>query len=141
VRLVNRQVEFESKGELDAINLTEKILPEVESSGIINGTVTVFTPTSTASLTTLENEPGLLEDFTALLRELVPKTRSYKHKHDNPEHEVNAQSHLRAALLGQALVFPLSEGKLIRGGRQHIIFVELDNRTRKRQVLIQVIGE
>jgi len=131
------ELRFSTEGEIDLVDITGEVERIVEESGVENGHVLVFVPGATGAIVTIENEPGLLEDFERALKELVPKGAGYLHDRiDN-----NAHSHLRATLLGASQCFPLVNGRLVRGTWQQIFFVELDVRPRHRHVIVQVVGE
>ncbi len=132
-----RELRFQTKGEIDLVDITHEVEKAIEESGIKNGQVLVFVPGATGAIVTIEHESGLLEDFKRTLRELVPKGRGYLHDRIDD----NAHSHLRATLLGASECFPVIDGRLVRGTWQQIFFVELDVRPRHRRVVVQVIGE
>ena len=137
MRIVRKELQLSTGGEIDLIDITREVERFVEESGIANGQVLIFVPGATGAVVTIEYESGLLEDFKRILRELVPKGQGYKHDLiDN-----NAHSHLRASLLGPSLVLPVIDGELMRGIWQQIFFVELDVRPRRRKIILQAIGE
>jgi len=132
-----RELRFQTRGEIDLVDITAEVEGVVEESGIQNGHVLVFVPGATGAIVTIEHESGLLEDFKRALKELIPKGAGYLHDRiDN-----NAHSHLRATLLGASECFPVIDGRLVRGTWQQIFFVELDVRPRHRRVIVQVVGE
>jgi secondary thiamine-phosphate synthase enzyme len=132
-------LEFDTKGDTDIIDVTSRVAGIVASSSIIDGTVLVFAPGSTAAITTLEYEPGLVSDLREALDRLVPPDMYYKH-HEK-WHDGNGHSHIRASLLGQSKSFPVIKGNILLGTWQQIIFIDLDNRPRSRKVVVQVCGE
>lgn len=132
-----REISFSTKGSLDMVDITSEVERVVRDSGIEEGMVLVFAPGATGAVITIENEPGLVEDFRCVLREIVKTKANYLHDRiDN-----NAASHLRASLLGAGKCFPISRGELVRGTWQHIFFVELDVKRRNRRLVVKVIGE
>jgi len=132
-----RELRFQTRGEIDLVDITAEVEGVVEESGIQNGHVLVFVPGATGAIVTIEHESGLLEDFKRALKELIPKGAGYLHDRiDN-----NAHSHLRATFLGASECFPVINGRLVRGTWQQIFFVELDVRPRHRRVIVQVVGE
>ncbi|WP_406656420.1 secondary thiamine-phosphate synthase enzyme YjbQ [Methanolobus sp. ZRKC2] len=137
--VVTDYLEFETKGNTDIIDLTSDISHVVVSSGVRDGIVMVFAPGSTAAITTLEYEPGLVSDLKKALERLVPQGIDYDH--DERWHDGNGHSHIRASILGQSESFPLVKGNIQLGTWQQIIFIDLDNRPRSRKVLVQVYGE
>ncbi len=128
-----------TKGESDIINITSNIQESIKKSNIRNGIICVFVPGSTGSITTIEYEPGLKEDFPNALNKIAPKNIDYKHHetwHDN-----NGRSHVKASLLGPSLCLPITDGNLIHGTWQQIIFIEFDTKSRKRKIIIKILGE
>ena len=111
----------------------------VNSSGIMNGMVTVFAGGATAAISCIEFEPGLIQDFPDALERLFPKDMEYAH-HLHWD-DGNGHSHVRATMLGPSLVVPVLDGKLPLGRWQQIIFIDLDKPARERKVLVQVFGE
>ncbi|MDK2834861.1 MAG: hypothetical protein PWP63_1948 [Methanolobus sp.] len=132
-------LDFDTKGDTDIIDVTSRVTGIVTSSGIKDGIVLVFAPGSTAAITTIEYEPGLVFDLREALERLVPGDMYYKH-HER-WHDGNGHSHIRASLLGQSRSFPVVNGDIVLGTWQQIIFIDLDNRPRSRRVLVQVCGE
>ncbi len=126
------EMQLKTKGEIEVIDLTPKIRKVVEESEIKNGVAVVFTPGSTAAITTIEYEPNLEEDLKELLRRIAPK--------NGWRHPINAHSHLRATILSPSLTVPIINGKLALGTWQQIVFLELDTRPRNRRVIVQLIG-
>jgi len=133
-----KEIQYDTKGEADIIDITEDIQNLVTKSRVKDGQVTVFIPGSTASLTTVEYEKGLVKDLKGLFERIAPKNIRYAH--DEAWHDGNGHSHIRASLLGPSLTIPFSGGGLILGTWQQIILVDFDNRPRKRKVVVQVIG-
>lgn len=139
MRIVSRKIRFSTQGNVDIVNLTERVARNLEETGLGKGVVNIFVAGATAGITTMEYEPGLVEDFTTVIERLVPKEKGYLH---NGTHlDRNAHSHLRATLLGPSLTVPFEKGELILGTWQQIIFVDFDNRPRKREVILQIVGE
>ena len=137
--ITTNEIRFESAGNGDIRDLTEKVSSIVSSGGTSNGTVTIFVPGSTAAVTTIEYEPGLLQDFPRLMEKLIPTGVDYEH--DKTWHDGNGFSHLRAALIGPDITIPLVSGRMTLGTWQQIVFLEFDNRPRSRAVVVQVTGE
>jgi secondary thiamine-phosphate synthase enzyme len=139
MKVVSKTIKVNSKGEDDIIDITEELSNLVKESSIENGTVTVFLSGSTAAITTIEYEPGLIYDFPEMLSRIVPKDIEYKH--DNTWHDGNGHSHVRASLIGPSLTVPVIHGKLTLGTWQQIVLLEMDTRPRNRNVILQIIGE
>jgi secondary thiamine-phosphate synthase enzyme len=121
------------------MNVTPKILQQMDLVHITIGTVTVFLPGTTAGIATIEYENGLIADFQQMWARLVPKDIIYKHKFQWEEN--NGFSHVRASLMGQSLVVPIANKRLVLGQFQQVVLVEFDNRTRSREIVLQFMGE
>ena len=121
------------------VNLTEKVSNLIAKSGIANGNVTIFVSGSTGSVTTIEFEPGLIQDFPEMLKRIAPKNLDYGH--EKMWHDGNGHSHVKASLLGPSLTIPFTDSQLCLGTWQQIVFLELDTRSRNRDLILQVIGE
>ncbi|MBU4255767.1 MAG: secondary thiamine-phosphate synthase enzyme YjbQ [Candidatus Thermoplasmatota archaeon] len=132
-------ISVSTKGETDIINITEDVSSIAEKSGIKNGIGCVFVPGATGAITTIEYEPGLLQDLPKALERLFPKNIEYKH-HETWQ-DGNGHSHVRASIIGPSLAVPIKNGKLILGTWQQIVFVELDVRKRKREIIVQIVGD
>ena len=134
-----KSIKIHSKRENDMIDLTKEISSFVKKSGISNGTVTVFVSGSTGSVTTIEYEPGLIKDFPEMLDRIAPRDLDYGH--ERMWHDGNGHSHVKASLMGPSLTIPFIDGHLCLGTWQQIVFVELDTRSRTRNLVLQIIGE
>lgn len=121
------------------VNITPGIHQQAEQTYVTNGTVTVFLPGTTAAITTIEYEEGLISDFQRMWARVVPREIVYKHKFMWEEN--NGFSHVRASLMGPSLVVPLVNKRLVLGQFQQVVLVEFDNRARSRQVVLQFMGE
>lgn len=137
--VITKELVIRTKGEVDMIDITGDVQEAIASSKLSNGIITIFIPGSTAAVTTIEYEPGLLKDFPSMLERVVPKGIEYEH--EKTWHDGNGHSHVRASLLGPSLTVPFKDGKLILGTWQQIVLVELDIRSRNRKVALQIIGE
>jgi secondary thiamine-phosphate synthase enzyme len=126
-------------GNTEIIDITQKVSECIVSSTLSNGLVTIFCPSSTSGVTTLEFEPGVLQDLKRIFNELVPSDNSYIH--NEAWHDGNGHSHIRAALLKASLTVPLVAGRLTLGTWQQIVFVDFDTRPRKREIIVQIMGE
>lgn len=133
------EIQLETGGPGDIIDITSKLGNAVRKSGLSSGTITAFVPGSTGGVTTIEYEPGLLKDLPELMEKLVPSDRPYQH--DETWHDGNGFSHLRSALVGPDITVPFVNGKLMLGTWQQVVFLEFDNRPRKRRLVFQIIGE
>lgn len=136
--VVTKSIKIQSKCENDIIDLTEKISSKIKELQISSGIVTIFVTGSTGALTTIEFEPGLLKDFPDMLSRIAPSDLNYKH--EQMWHDGNGRSHVKASLIGPSLTIPFSDGNLMLGTWQQIVFVELDTRGRERNIVLQIIG-
>lgn len=132
-------IQTNTSGHADMIDITPQVNNRVSESGLENGIVTIFCPSSTSGLTTIEYESGCLSDLERLFNEIVDPNRSYDH--NAKWGDGNGHSHVRAALLGPSLTVPFVSGRLTLGTWQQIIFVDFDNRSRRRELVLQMIGE
>lgn len=126
-------------GENEVLDITGEVQRAVGESGLKSGVALVFIPGSTAAVTTMEYEPGLTTDFLGMLQRLAPEGIPYEHR--KAWHDDNGRSHVKASLIGPSLSVPFDQGRLILGTWQQIVFVELDVRPRKREVVVQMTGE
>jgi secondary thiamine-phosphate synthase enzyme len=137
--VVTKQISLSTKGECDIIDITPQVEQQVAEAGIKSGTVTVFVAGSTAGISTIEFESGLLSDFQDMWQRNVPQNIPYKH--DRRWGDNNGYSHVRASLLGASLVVPFNDQRLTLGTWQQIVLVDFDNRPRSRQVILQIMGD
>ena len=134
------RIEIATRGDCDIVDITGEVVAAVAESGIKDGGVIVFNVGSTAGITTIEYEPGLVNhDIAAAFEKIAPKNGRYEH--EETWHDDNGHSHVRASLLGPSLSVPVVEGKLTLGTWQQIVLVDFDTRARARTVICQVIGE
>ena len=134
-----KRLPIHTRGEGDILDVTGAVAEAVAETKLDNGIVTVFVPGSTGALTTIEYEPGLLKDFPNMLERIAPKNLVYEH--EKRWHDGNGHSHVRASLIGPSLTVPFANGRLTLGTWQQIIFMELDVRSRARNLILQVMGE
>ena len=137
--VVTKKISLQSKGHCDIIDITPQVEQEIAEAEINNGTVTLFVAGSTAGISTIEFEPGLISDFQSMWERNVPKNISYNH--DRRWGDGNGYSHVRASLLGASLVVPFNNKRLTLGTWQQIVLVDFDNRPRSRQIILQIMGE
>jgi len=128
-----------TQGNADILDITDQLANAVSKSGLTSGTVTIFCPSSTSALTTIEFEGGALSDLRRLFDEIVPSNREYAH--NERWHDGNGHSHASAALLGPSLTIPFVDERLTLGRWQQVIYVDFDNRPRQRKLVVQLIGE
>jgi secondary thiamine-phosphate synthase enzyme len=132
-------IEISSRGHADIHDLTEPLAKIVEGSQVDNGVVTVFTPSATSALTTIEYESGALDDLRRSLDEIAPPEAEYRH--NLRWGDGNGHAHLRAALLKPGISIPIVAGMLTLGTWQQVIFLDFDNRSRQRRLVVQIVGE
>jgi secondary thiamine-phosphate synthase enzyme len=132
-------IQLSTRGDADIHDITEAVAHQVAQSGLKDGTVTIFCPSSTSALTTIEYENGAVSDLKRLFNEIIPPNREYAH--NARWGDGNGHSHVRAALLGPSLTIPIVNGGLTLGTWQQIIYVDFDNRPRRRELILQMIGE
>ena len=132
-------ISLNTRGDADIHDITNQIADLVADSGLNDGTVTVFCPSSTSGLTTIEYESGALSDLRRLFDEIAPQDREYAH--NARWHDGNGHSHVRAALLGPSLTIPFVDFRLTLGTWQQVIYMDFDNRPRQRQLVVQIMGE
>jgi secondary thiamine-phosphate synthase enzyme len=133
-KVFNVSYAFSTNGEIDFIDLTDKVQEVVSQSGIKNGLVHVFAPHATGILILTESDPSLLSDIKAFLDKVIPKHGVYSHPS-------NAHAHLRSMLLPPDKTLPVLDGHVEFGTWQSLVFVETDVHPRRRTVIIQVLGE
>ena len=132
-------ISFNTQGNTDVINITDQVTACLGDSGLRSGIVTIFCPSSTSALTTLEYEPGAISDLKRLFDEVAPIDRPYAHH--AAWNDYNGHSHVRSAMLKPSLVVPFVDGRLTLGTWQQIVYLDFDNRPRKRELILQMIGE
>jgi secondary thiamine-phosphate synthase enzyme len=129
---------LETEGEGQIVDLTEGVLAVVRQSEVAHGLVSVFVTGSTAAVTTMEYEPGGVQDLQEALERLVPRARDYAHNVMNRDD--NAHAHLRASLVGPSETIPLVGGRLVLGTWQQVVLLDFDTRPRRREVHVQVLS-
>lgn len=132
-------IELQTRGNADMHDLTTEVRKIIETTGLQDGLVTLFTPSSTSALTTIEFESGALEDLRRALDQIAPADADYKHNLRWGDY--NGHAHLRAALLGPSLSIPVVEGRLSLGTWQQILFIDFDTRPRSRKLVVQIVGD
>jgi len=137
--VVTKKISLQSQGNCDIIDITPEVQQQLSETNLKNGTVTLFISGSTAGLTTIEFEPGLIADFKEMWERNAPQDITYEH--NRAWGDGNGHAHVRASVLGASLVVPFSARKLALGTWQQIVVVDFDNRARTRQIVVQVIGE
>jgi secondary thiamine-phosphate synthase enzyme len=137
--LVTDTLVIPTRGDTEIVNLTGRIQELVKRHHFRHGQALVFVPGSTAGVTTIEHEPGLLQDLPEVIERLVPRTHPYHH--DDTWHDGNGHSHIRATLLGPSITVPFKDGTLMLGMWQQVVLIDFDTRPRQREIIIQLSGE
>jgi secondary thiamine-phosphate synthase enzyme len=132
-------IRIAARGDADIQDITAQISECVAGSGLQNGIVCVFCPSSTSALTTIEFETGCLSDLRRVFDEIVPPEKVYQH--NARWDDGNGHSHVRAAMLGASLTIPFVKTRLTLGAWQQVIFVDFDNRPRQRELVVQIMGD
>lgn len=137
VRTTEHEVETDGQG--DAADLTEQVRVAVAASGVREGLATVFVSGSTAGVTAVEFEPGVIHDLDRALATIAPRGGDYQHHLRWGDD--NGSSHVRAGIVGPSLSIPFRDARLLLGTWQQIVLVEFDTRPRTRRYVIQIVGE
>ena len=132
-------IQLQTRGNADIVDITDQVTSAVQQTGLKTGIAVIFCPSATSALTTIEYEPGAVSDLKRLFDEIIAPDRHYNH--NARWGDGNGHSHVRAALLGPSLTVPFFDGKLTLGTWQQIILVDFDNRARRRELVVQVMGE
>ena len=135
----NDNITISSKGENDIIDITEDVQKVISRSGLKEGICLIFVAGSTGTLSTMEYENGLKQDFPRILAMIAPKDQEYKHH--LTWHDDNGRSHVKATLMGASLTVPFQNRKIIHGTWQQLVFIELDTQPRRREIIVQLVGE
>ena len=134
-----KSISMDTKGYCDIIDITPQLLAIFRRPLIANGLVTLFCPGATGSITTIEYEPGVLQDLKEALERIAPSNIPYRH--DERWGDGNGFSHVRAALMKPSLTIPVVDGKLTLGTWQQVVFIDFDNRGRHRDIIVQILGD
>ena len=137
--VVTQEFHLSCNGYCDMHNITTSVEEAVSASGLKNGIATIFTPSATSAITTLEYEEGMLADFESFFERIA--AQAWEYKHNERWHDGNGFSHVRAALIGPSITVPFVDGKPILGTWQEITFLDFDNRHRERRIIVQMVGE
>jgi secondary thiamine-phosphate synthase enzyme len=136
--IATKSIEYETKiGEVK--DITDDVNGQIARSSIKFGIVLIFVPGSTASVTTIEFEDGLVVDLARALQRIAPEGIDYVH--NERWHDGNGHSHIRASLFGPSTAIPFSEGRMMLGTWQQVVLLELDSKPRRRRVILQIMGD
>jgi secondary thiamine-phosphate synthase enzyme len=137
-KISNSYLSFKTSGDTDIIDITDHVSHKVAESGLTEGQVLIFVPGSTAAVTTIEYETGVVTDLQEAIERIAPSGIPYRH--DARWGDGNGYAHVRAAILGPSLTVPLIQGRLVLGTWQQIVLADFDNKPRNRKVLVSISG-
>ncbi|MFH1613110.1 MAG: secondary thiamine-phosphate synthase enzyme YjbQ [bacterium] len=137
--VLTKYIKLNTKGNIDIIDITDIVKEKLEDVKMSNGIVNIFIPGATGSLTTIEYEPGVIQDFKDIIDTIIPEAKEYQH--NLRYKDGNGHSHIRASFIGPSLTIPFINNKLQLGIWQKIIFIEFDNIERQREIICQFMGE
>lgn len=137
--LKNSRISVKTTGRTDIIDITGQIVEELVNSSVMNGFINIFVPGSTASVTTIEFESGVVNDLRNAIERMAPEDLYYEH--NERWGDGNGYSHVRAAILGPSLQIPVIEGGMALGAWQQIVLLDFDNKPRERHIILQIFGE
>jgi secondary thiamine-phosphate synthase enzyme len=139
VKILTEQIRVDTEGNCDIADITREVREILHESRLKQGSVNVSVVGSTASISTIEYEPGLKRDLPELLDKLIPSGKRYHH--DDTWGDRNGHAHLRSAIIGTSKTFPFVNNDLLLGTWQQIVLIDFDNRPRQRKIVIQITGE
>lgn len=131
-------IALSTQGDGEVIDITAAVQGAVEEAGVLDGQVSAFVRGSTAAITTMEYEPGGVQDLEEMLERLIPARGDYEHNRLN--HDTNSHAHQRASLVGASETVPVADGRMALGTWQQLVLIDFDDRPRERTVLVQVLG-
>ncbi len=137
--VITEYINISTSGYCDIVDLTAQLNAIIGKADIMSGIVTVFVSGSTAGITTIEYEPGLIKDLPETFEKIAPAQNQYHH--DATWGDGNGFSHVRAALLGPSITVPFNDNKMLLGTWQQIVVIDFDNCSRKRDIVVQIMGE
>src|SRR5262249_27487575 len=138
IAIATDSIHVSTSGDAEVIDITDEVAGVIEKLGFVEGHALAFVSGSTAALTTVEYEPGLVKDRPAMFERIAP--RSARYFPEETWHDGNGHSHVRASLLGPSLLVPFKDGELLLGTWQQIVLIDFDNRPRERDVVVQLMG-
>ena len=132
------KINIETRGHYDFIDITDRVSRIIEKSGVRDGIAIIFVPGSTAAITTMEYESGVIEDLKELFEKLAPEKADYKHHQRWGDR--NGAAHMKSALVGPDLCVPIENGRLLLGTWQQIVLIDFDERPRNREIIVKVVA-
>ncbi len=139
MKVLTEYIPVQTRGDTDIIDITREAASILSKTDVNDGIVTFFVSGSTAGITTVEYEPGLLQDLPEAFEKIAPSGKRYHH--DATWGDGNGHSHVRASLLGASFTVPFRDKRMMLGTWQQIILVDFDNRPRHREIVMQIMGE
>ena len=136
--MYSEELQLQTKGFTDIINITNDVHHFISKNDCKEGQLLIFIDGSTAAISTIEYEPGLLQDLPELLESIIPMEKRYHH--DDTWHDGNGYAHLRSTLIGTSMTVPVISGRVVLGTWQQIILIDFDNGPRNRSVILQFVG-
>ncbi len=134
-----KEISLNTNGFDSIYDITDKVNEVIKESKIKDGIVNIFLIGSTASITTIEFEDGLVQDIKEILNKIIPRGVNYNH--NKRWHDGNGDAHLKASLIGPQITCPIKENSIVLGTWQQIILIDSDNKARRRNIIITIIGE
>jgi secondary thiamine-phosphate synthase enzyme len=139
VKILTEQILVGSNGNCDIVDITREIRELLHESKLKKGTANISVVGSTASISTIEYEPGLKRDLPEMLDKLIPSGKRYHHNDTWGDH--NGHAHLRSTIIGTSKSFPIVNGEVLLGTWQQIVLIDFDDHPRQRKIIVQFIGE
>jgi secondary thiamine-phosphate synthase enzyme len=139
MKIISEKIRVSTKGHTDVVDITGAVASLLDKHKLNAGNATVFVSGSTAGVTTVEYEPGLVKDLPEAFEKIAPTGKSYHH--DATWGDNNGYAHVRASLLGPSLTVPFSNGDLQLGTWQQVVLIDFDDRPRDRMIVVQLVGE
>jgi secondary thiamine-phosphate synthase enzyme len=139
MKVISEKIRVSTKGHTDVIDITKSVSELLTKHKLQTGNATVFVSGSTAGVTTVEYEPGLVRDLPEAFEKIAPAGKSYHH--DATWGDNNGYAHVRASLLGPSLTIPFNNGDLLLGTWQQLVLIDFDDRPRDRVIVVQLIGD
>jgi secondary thiamine-phosphate synthase enzyme len=141
MKIITKAINISTQGNNDIVDITYEVEEKLNETKLEEGSVLLFVTGSTAGITTMEYEPGQIQDLKDVVERLIPRNKNYAHNHSMSGSDGNAHSHLRASLIKADLTVPFSNGELLLGTWQQIVFIDFDIYPRKRKIILQFTGE
>lgn len=141
MKTVTKFINFSTKGNNDIVDITYEVEEKLRETKLEEGSVLLFVPGSTAAITTMEYEPGQIQDLKEIAEKLIARNKTYAHNHSLSGSDGNAHSHLRASLFKPDLTVPFQNSELLLGTWQQIVFLDFDVYPRKRKIVLQFTGQ